>query len=256
MLNDLKGMDYNIAIHGIHDGNLEEKKCIAKSILKEGLKLQHGWRTILSTTIALRNIKENPNLAQDMENYQYGSEGQCNIIAKIPNFISNSKGEKIFLGFPPINKETAGQQYSETCILDLVCAKLGKIPPEFIFGYYTSSLAVHKNADYYDELSQEKKDELFEEIKDNIPELHRKISSYVVNKDINSLEKLKNVAETFKQSAVVKLVDNSIDVIEKMDPVKKFSRDLQRGTSSGNNKITIVENNNPKTKEESQLDEI
>ena len=230
-IEELKDTDYNIAIHSISNTSAEEKKYIVKNIFEEGLKLKPGWRTILATTISLRNKKENPKIVEDMADYTYCDGEQCNVIVMVPNFIANSKGKKIFLGFPPINKDTAGQQYEEKCILDSICNNLGIIPSEFILGYYNSSLEIEKNPNYYMNLTKEKQDRLFQKIQQNMTSLYEKISDYVVKNNIEGLENIKELARVRKRDSLISIIENAIMVINRQNSNQKFKMELRDGVN-------------------------
>lgn len=239
-IEELKDTDYNIAIHSISNTSAEEKKHIVKNIFEEGLKLKPGWRTILATTISLRNKKENPKIVEDMADYTYCDGEQCNVIVMVPNFIVNSKGEKIFLGFPPINKDTAGQQYGEKCILDSICNNLEIIPSEFILGYYNSSLEIERSPNYYMDLSKEKQDEFFQKIKQNMTELYEKISNYVVSNNIEGLNSIRELARINRRESLISIIDNAFNIINRLDSNKKFKMELRDGINFEQNEGKLV----------------
>ena len=91
--------------------------------------------------------------------------------------MENDKGEKIFLGFPNQNKRTAGQQYEEHCILDRICSKLNKIPPQFVLGYYyetqKGSKSFIKNEQHYSNLNKEQREAFFTECSSNMDDISK-----------------------------------------------------------------------------------
>lgn len=188
LVQDVTG--YNIAIHGIYSGSLEEKTNLAKQIMKTGIKLSDNWKSILGTTVSIGN-SSNSNLQGDIKNYQYGYGEKCNLIIRVPDFLVESNGEKIYLGFPENNIKTAAQQYSTTCVFDQICSELKNIPSEFIYGYYNDSENITLNPDYYDNLSQEKKDSLFSKVRHSMSDFSKTISNHVINNDVEKLESLK-----------------------------------------------------------------
>lgn len=208
----------NIAIHGIHNGSLEEKISIAKLIVGNGLNLSNNWKTILSSAVSMGN-SGNINLEKDIKDYQYGYGEKCNVVIRVPSIITNSNGEKIYLGFPSYNKTTVAQQYSSTCVLDQVCSSFGKVPSEFIYGYYTGGNTIEVNPNYYDELPQKQKDALFINIKSSMSYFSKLISECVINGNKERLEELKHsfeergVHEPAIDNALKELNDrtNSID---------------------------------------------
>lgn len=209
---------FGVGLHGIHSGSLEEKKAIAQKIAENGLKFQSGWNSILSTAISLSNKANenvpNENLLEDMMSYKYGENEQCNVVVLVPSYISNSAGEKIFLGFPPRNKGTVANQYASTCILDQICSNMGAIPSEFVYGYYDETAPyVVKNPQYYDGLPLEKQDELFEKVKSSMSDFSKMISEAVVSGDKQKLEDIQ--ARMQKLGWKDQIVYNAIEMLNK-----------------------------------------
>lgn len=227
LINDLIG--YNVAIHGIYNGSLEEKVDIAKSIVENGLNLSDNWKTILGSAVSLGN-SDNVNIAQDLREYQYGYGERCNVVIKVPEIITNSEGEKIYLGFPSYNKTTVAQQYSSTCVLDQICSSLGRVPSEFVYGYYTDSNTIEVNPNYYDELPQDRKDNLFLQLKSSMNDFSKLISDCVIDENLEKLEHLKKlfevrgINEPIIESALntLKKQGNSIAKSESME-IKAYS---------------------------------
>ena len=210
LINDLVG--YNVAIHGIYNGSLEEKVDVAKSILKNGLNLSNNWKTILGSAVSLGN-SDNVNIARDLREYQYGYGEKCNVIIKVPEIITNSEGEKIYLGFPAYNKTTVAQQYSSTCVLDQICSSLGRVPSEFVYGYYTDGNTIEVNSNYYDELPQDRKDDLFLQLKSSMSYFSKIISDCVINKNFEKLEHFKKLFEA--RGINEPIIESALNTLEK-----------------------------------------
>ena len=173
---------YNIALHGIR--NKKGSAEVAIEIMKKGLVLAPGANSIRSTTVQLgdqyRNVFFNEDLEYYLKNYRFGIESEgYNVIVKTPTVIKNSKGDALYLGDPYTgihDKDFAsgGLQYETTSILDIACANMEKIPPEFIYGYTkpnpsNDEVEIIKNENFYQQLlknNPEKMDELFDVIKD------------------------------------------------------------------------------------------
>ena len=202
---------YNIALHCIREPN--NSKEIAEKIMEEGLNIPTGRSSILSTAISLGDPSRNNNIQKYIEEYRFGSSSEgYNVIIKTPTVIKNSKGERIFLGDPGVNTITSSQEYEATCILDLACAKLGKIPSEFIFGYRTPDGKTIQNPNHYLKLSDNRKDEmdnLFDTIKESLSTTALSISEAILNKDYKSLEKYKELIKIYNLNNLLKIIDNS-----------------------------------------------
>ena len=101
----------------------------------------------------------------------------------IPLYIQNEKGEKIFLGFPEQNTQTSGQQYDEHCILDRICSRLKRIPPQFILGYYQQDSYGNeifvKNEHHYSNLNEEEKEKLFNECMSNMDNISMNFNNLI-----------------------------------------------------------------------------
>lgn len=185
---------YGIGLHGIQSSTLEEKKEIAESIASSGLRINNNWRTVLSTIISLgtKNIYER-DFYYSYDN-KFERDEQRNVIVAVPLVIENSKGEKIFLGFPDKNRATANNAYSQTCILDRICSSMKQIPPEFVYGSYNiGTMQVEKNPKHYANLSEEERDKLFEKVKERLDDISKTISDAFVNGDVDKLRSLSNV---------------------------------------------------------------
>lgn len=230
---------FGIGLHGIHSGSYEDKKCVAEKILESGLNLQYGWNSVLSTAISLGN-EVTANTLNDMTNYRYGDGEQCNIIILSPMLIENSIGEKLFLGFPDKNVGTAAQQYVSTCIFDQVCGKLGKIPVEFVYGYYDEkSSTVVQNPNYYAKVPSEKRDELFEKIKSAMNNFSKTVSDATIKGNIRQLEEMR--ASFAQMGWKEPILDNAINLLNKND--QQFIKDnsvvqVSQGEEILNKKIT------------------
>ena len=151
-LDGLEEGEYGIGIHGIDKGSREEKQSIAESISNEGLNINNNNKTILSTSISLGTNEDMQRISQEINGYKFGNGAKANVIIAVPLYIQNQYGEKIFLGFPDENKRTAGQQYDEHCILDRICSKMKKIPPQFILGYYFENQDGTENFNFLKEI--------------------------------------------------------------------------------------------------------
>ncbi len=200
-----------IGLHGIFNGSLNEKRETAQKIFESGLTIQHGWKSILSTVVSLGN-KETQTISNDIANYRYGNGEQCNVIIVSPMYLRNSAGEKIFVGFPPRSIKTAAGQYTSQCIFDQICSKLGKIPSEFIYGYYDEkSMEITRNPNYYLGMPIEKQDELFEKMQNAMTEFTKGISEAVINGDKKRLEDMQQAMQ--KRGWKEPILDNAIEAL-------------------------------------------
>ena len=70
-LSGLEEGEYGIGIHGIHEGNIEEKQNIADSINQEGLNINNNSRSILSTAISLGRNDDTQRICDEISGYKY-----------------------------------------------------------------------------------------------------------------------------------------------------------------------------------------
>lgn len=187
---------YGIGLHSTHGENIEG---ILDSIIKNGLQIEER-KKILSTvsSFGTRTKINQDYLKQQIMEYSYRKQGDTkhNVIVLVPSIISNSQGKQIYLGFPPYDIECYGNDFRTSCVLDTICSgeeSKGKIPPEFILGYYTSSsegVSFIKNPNYFKFLSEEQKDKFFENIQGRLQGKYKQISDAVISGDIQTLEEM------------------------------------------------------------------
>ena len=211
-LDGLEQGEYGIGLHGIDTGTSAEKQSKALNINSEGLNITNNRKTILSTAISLGTNEDVQRLSQDITDYQFGNGTKMTVVIAVPLYIQNDNGEKIFLGFPEENKRTSGQQYEEHCILDRICGKLNKVPPEFILGYYCENLdgseSFIKNLKHYSNLTQEEREDLYKKLSLSMDDVSRKINEIIANGEI---EKLSTMKERMQQlNMATYMVDNAI----------------------------------------------
>ena len=131
--------------------------------------------------------------------------------------MENDKGEKIFLGFPNQNKRTAGQQYEEHCILDRICSKLNKIPPQFVLGYYyetqKGSKSFIKNEQHYSNLNKEQREAFFTECSSNMDDISKNYNNLIANGNFEQLSKIKEKIQQLGWNS--DMVDNAITLAQK-----------------------------------------
>ncbi len=165
----LENGKYGIGSHEVINGTLEEKEQKAQNIENEGLQLPAGAKTVLSTMVSLGdNSSTIEEQSQGILKRKFlGDQARVLAVVAAPLTITNSKGEKIFLGFPEKNEGMSGQQYSEHSILDRIVQKLGYVPKEFILGYAKVSqegvVEFSENPDHISNLEQDRIDELYDE---------------------------------------------------------------------------------------------
>ncbi len=217
ILEELKQGEYGIGIHGIDKGSNEEKQSTATDICMQGLSINNNSKTILSTAVSLGMNENLSKINQDIKGYNFGKGTKTNVIIAVPIYIQNQKGEKIFLGFPSENKRTSGQQYEEHCILDRICAKLNRIPSEFILGYYSQESSGSENfienLKHYSNISQKEREDLYKEIYLNMDDVSKSYNELITNGNISKLDKMK---ERMQQLGLnLYMVENSITIVKK-----------------------------------------
>lgn len=232
LLETLEGLEqgeYGVGIHGIDKGSREEKQGIADSISNEGLNINNNSKTILSTSISLGTNEDMQRISREISGYQFGNGTKANIIIAVPLYIQNESGETIFLGFPEQNKRTSGQQYDEHCILDRICSKMKKIPPQFILGYYCEnqdgSESFIKNGQHYSNLSIEDREVLFTEISSNMDDISRNYNELISSGNIGQLSQIKERMQQLGWNS--SLIDNALTLAQKYKG-KEISQDVRK----------------------------
>lgn len=249
-LEGLEQGEYGVGIHGIDKGSREEKQGIADSIINEGLNINNNSKTILSTSISLGTNEDMQRISEEISGYQFCNGTKANIIIAAPLYIQNESGETIFLGFPEQNKITAGQQYDEHCILDRICSKMKKIPPQFILGYYCEnqdgSESFIKNDQHYSNLSIEDRENLFTEIFSNMDDISRNYNELIASGNIGQLSQIKEKMQQLGWNS--SLIDNALTLAQKyngkkiyQDVGKRNTRRIILNTNEQSNNSSIQE---------------
>ena len=216
-LDGLEEGEYGIGIHGIDKGSREEKQSIAESISNEGLNINNNNKTILSTSISLGTNEDMQRISQEINGYKFGNGAKANVIIAVPLYIQNQDGEKIFLGFPDENKRTAGQQYDEHCILDRICSKMKKIPPQFILVYYFENQDETenfiRNGQHYSSLTQEDRENLFAELSSNMDDISKNYNELIASGNIGQLGQIKERMQQLGWNS--SLINNALTLVQK-----------------------------------------
>ena len=216
-LDGLEEGEYGIGIHGIDKGSREEKQSIAESISNEGLNINNNNKTILSTSISLGTNEDMQRISQEINGYKFGNGAKANVIIAVPLYIQNQDGEKIFLGFPDENKRTVGQQYDEHCILDRICSKMKKIPPQFILGYYFENQDgtenFIRNGQHYSSLTQEDRENLFAELSSNMDDISENYNELIASGNIGQLGQIKERMQQLSWNS--SLINNALTLVQK-----------------------------------------
>lgn len=213
---------YGIGLHSAQGKNTED---ILNSIMKNGLEIEER-KKILSTVSSFGTHTKisQEHLKQRMMQYSYGKQENVkhNVIVLVPSTISNSQGKQIYLGFPPYDIECHGNDFRTSCVLDTICAgeeSKGKIPSEFILGYYTSSnegVNFIKNPNYFKFLSEEQKDDFFRNMESRLQGKYKKISDAVIAEDVQTLEEMSQkeqseIAEKIKAGTRSNILERGVN---------------------------------------------
>lgn len=239
-LDELEQGKYGIGIHGVDKGSREEKQDIADSISNEGLNINNNSKTILSTSISLGTNENTQRISQQIKGYKFGNGTKTNVIIAVPLYIKNESGDKIFLGFPDQSKRTSGQQYDEHCILDRICSRMKKIPPQFILGYYCEnqdgSERFIKNGQHYSNLLLEDREAFFTEISSNMDDISRNYNDLIANGNIEQLGQIKEKMQKLGMNS--SLIDNGLTLVQGFKE-REISQDVRK-----RNTRQIILNNN------------
>lgn len=189
----MNGETYGIGLHSITKGDRKGK---LNSILEGGIELKEN-EGILSTVSSFGTSVEHKGTRRNIVDYSWGDDEQkLNVMVLVPYIISDSKGKELYLGFPSMDVECAGNNNRTTCVLDTVCKNdngKGRIPKEFILGYYTQSdgeINFVENPGYYELLPEEEKDNFFSEMDSKVTGKARIISAAVLSGDVSVLKQM------------------------------------------------------------------
>ena len=189
----MSGKTYGIGIHSITKGDREGK---LNSILENGIELKEN-EGILSTVSSFGTRVEGKGTRQNIVDYSWGDDEQkLNVLVLVPYIISNSEGKELYLGFPSMDVECAGNNHRTTCVLDTACKNengKGSLPKEFILGYFTQSegnINFVENQNYYELLPEEEKDSFFLEMDGKITGKARIISDAVLSGNFSLLKQM------------------------------------------------------------------
>lgn len=239
ILEKLKQGEYGIGIHGIDRGSSEEKQSIASNISSDGLNISDNSKTILSTSISLGTNEDILNVNENITGYKFGNGTKANVVIAAPLCIENGDGQKIFLGYPAENKVTSGQQYEEHCILDRICARLKRVPPEFILGYYyenpDGTESFMENMKHYSNLTQEQRDKVFNEMLANMDDISKSYNDLIASGNIEQLNQMKEKMQLLGLKS--HMVDNSIALAQ------KYMEQSRNQEKSGRTRRVILDNN-------------
>ena len=148
-------------------------------------------------------------------NYSFGSQSQerISIVVLVPSIISNSEGQSMYLGFPEYDTDCRGNNYRTSCVLDSACRAQGKVPSEFILGYFTErkgELNFVPNPDYYSLLDDTRKDEMFSGISETVQGKAREISDAVIGGDIRKLDEFAKIERNNISEEIKKITKQNI----------------------------------------------
>lgn len=218
----MEDKSYGIGLHSTQGENVDN---VLNSIMKNGLEID-SRKKILSTvsSFGTRTKISQEYLKQQMMQYSYGKQEKTkqNVIVLVPSTIANSQGRQIYLGFPPYDIECHGNDFRTSCVLDAICTsneRKGKIPPEFILGYYTSSnegITFIKNPNYFKLLSEEQKDKLFEDMERRLQGKYKEISDAVISGNVQKLEEMSKkeqleIAEKIKKGTRSNILERGLN---------------------------------------------
>ena len=199
--------------------------------MEQGLNLNNGSRTVLSTSVSLGTTENAYETTQQIEEYQFGYGEKMNVIIAAPICVENAQGEKIFLGYPERNIDRSGQEYEEHCILDRICSQRKRIPPEFILGYCgentDGSHFFVKNSRHYSQISEQERESLYEELSSNMDEVSQDINSLIATGNTDELQQRREkiaqlgIRPYLIDSAIVLAEKYTIQNVDKSETQKK-----------------------------------
>ena len=209
----MNGKYHGIGLHSVR--NFTNRDSL-DSILRQGLKLKDKEGVLSTVSSFGMNSEINSDFQKrSIIQYSYGNQTnrRASVIVLVPAIISNSKGESIYLGFPEYDTECRGNNYRTSCVLDSVCKAEGKVPKEFILGYFTEedgTIDFVNNTEYYSLLDDEKKDDFFSRVSERIQGRYREISDLAVLGDAKKLENLADEERKKSSEEVVRITKQNV----------------------------------------------
>lgn len=228
ILKNTSDMRFGIGVHsvGLRHEEIEDREKVANAIMTEGLRLGHGYHSILGNVQSLgRNFDLSNSVIQGfiIEDIQKRtgiehSGKECKVIVAIPTILQNdNNGEtkRLALGFPDRSIHSGSKAYEVTSFIDAVCERMGQIPKEFILGYITDGKStITINPDFYSFLDKDKKKTLFTTIESNFGEL-KGLSDKIL--DSNESESVINALSRFGYSNPRKMVESILEERDRLD---------------------------------------
>ena len=222
---------FNYGIHSIYGMKKDEEsvKEIIECIFQTGIGTKEG-NNILPLVTPLGNERNNTYLIENLGKKKPGV--RYNVLLRVPMYLTNSRGEKVYLGFPEVSQEEAKTEKNETCFLDFICQKFGRIPTEFIYGYYSSPDDIHLNPNYFQNLPPRKQEEFTEEIYGIIESanLLRKLNKYIIEGDTTSIYTYEKLARSEHRERIplMENVYNAALKERKKEEARKFREALAK----------------------------
>lgn len=235
------GPEYSLWIHGIDKGELGNRESIARMIMETGLNIPGNYSSILSTAVAAGRVGYDA-IQEDIENYHIDNGETCNVVVAAPIFIESSTGEKIYLGSPDRNMQNKAQTREPQIVLDEICGKLGKIPSEFIYGYYDEiSGQITPNEGHFSKLPIAERDQLFDKLTEA---LNKTIAAKDINEKMLSGNKSALEAQidwvTGRGLPVRKIVEVALRNFDQHYAMIDVSNDLKRETINNGIKVSAT----------------
>ena len=148
------GDDYAVGMHGIgmRSGD-QDPNVVMNSIAQNGLEVRNN-RTVHGTVEFFGRLGSNrADVTRNIDNYAYGGGNQ--VIIATPTTIKNANGEMIYIGGPNTKSSIVDYSrggYDTTSLGDKCLVVDGKVPSEFVYGYFTDnpdgSVEFHPNPNH------------------------------------------------------------------------------------------------------------
>lgn len=235
LLKPLQSIRFGVGVHsaGLQFESIERREQIAKEILESGVKLGHGYASILGNIQSEGrkfDLSDPGTLKFVLDDIlrrvkiDHGRQ-ECKVIVAAPTILqedmSNPDSQREVLGFPERSFHSASKQYTTTCLLDIVCKNLGEIPKEFILGYVVDGKEnVTLNPDFYGFLDPIKQKELFDRVHEALG-IFKKASRELIEQGLKSKNKTVEDFSIYGFSNPEKLVDYLIEEIDRMNGQKE-----------------------------------
>jgi len=267
LLQTTKNTRFGVGVHsaGLNLEGSSDREKIAEIILEEGIKLGHGYQSILGNVQSLgRNFDISSSgilnfILDDIEKRAgiEHNDAECKVIVAVPTILEdskeNSQSSKIALGFPDRSIHSGSKAYDVTSFIDIACKNMGVIPKEFILGYLKDNKdKIIMNQDFYAFLDDKKQKELFDRIS-SFMEPFSKINNMILEQGSQNKDRIVAMLEMSGFQNPEKFVNS---ILEENDRINNSNINDFDNNKNYNDKNTSDKNSNEKNEVETSIEDL